>query len=93
MKSISVTDLKSRLSESLRHIKNGEIWTVTERGRPIAVLSPSAASCDDLESLVAIGAVRLGQKPVPESFWDSQGPEDPAASVRQAVDEERRSGW
>lgn len=40
MVSISVSELKARLSEHLRRVKAGERLIVTERGRAVAVLSP-----------------------------------------------------
>lgn len=40
MSSVGVRELKNRLSGMLRRVKQGETVTVTERGRPIAVLVP-----------------------------------------------------
>ena len=37
---VGVRDLKNRLSEFLRRVGAGERITVTDRGRPVAVLSP-----------------------------------------------------
>ncbi len=92
-KSVSVSELKSHLSECLRRVKHGEQWVVTERGRPIAVLGPSPSADDDLAHLAAAGAVRLGTGAVAPEFWDLPHPEDAEASVRRAVMEERSQGW
>ncbi len=37
---VGVRDLKARLSEYLRLAERGEVITITERGRPKAVLAP-----------------------------------------------------
>lgn len=92
-KTVSVTELKAHLSECLRRVKEGESWTVTERGRPVALLGPSPSQGDDLDNLAAAGVVRLGGDRLPDGFWDLPQPEDPASSVRRAVLEERQEGW
>ena len=92
-KSVSVSELKAHLSECLRRVKQGERWTVTERGRPVAVLSPSLSHGGELDELAAAGAVRLGGRRLPPSFWDLPQPEDPDGAVRRAVLEERADGW
>jgi prevent-host-death family protein len=40
MNSVGVRDLKNRLSHHLKRVRAGARLTVTERGRPIATLSP-----------------------------------------------------
>lgn len=37
---VGVRDLKARLSEHLQRASRGDMITVTDRGRPIAVLGP-----------------------------------------------------
>ena len=44
---MGVRELKNRLSEFLRRVAEGERITVTDRGRPIAVLSPAESTTDD----------------------------------------------
>ncbi len=44
MKTTTVSKLKASLSEYLRSVKAGEEVLVTERGRPIAKLTPAASS-------------------------------------------------
>jgi prevent-host-death family protein len=92
-KTISVSELKAHLSECLRRVKDGERWTVTERGRPVAVLAPSQSHGDKLDDLAAAGAVRLGTNLLPSELWDLPQPEDPDDAVRRAVLEERAGGW
>ena len=56
-KSISVTELKARLSEQLRRVKAGESVLITERGRPIGVMTPLPQEnlSDDLTDLAEAG--------------------------------------
>jgi|SRR6185295_1469576 len=92
-KIVSVSELKAHLSECLRRVKEGERWTVTERGRPVAVLGPSLNQGDELDELAAAGAIRLGTSRLPAELWDLPQPEDPDDAVRRAVLEERAGGW
>jgi prevent-host-death family protein len=92
-RSISVSELKAHLSECLRRVKEGESWTVTDRGWPVAILSPSPSHGDNLDELAAVGAVRLGGSGLPSEFWDLPQPNDPDDAVRRAVLEERAGGW
>ena len=40
--SVGVRELKAKLSEYLRRVEAGEVITVTEHGRPKAIISPVA---------------------------------------------------
>jgi prevent-host-death family protein len=94
MKTISVSELKARLSENLRSVKAGERVIVTERGRPIAVLVPAEPETDDsLARLEAVGLVRRGTGRLPRGFWDLPRPKDPKSALRRAVIEEREEDW
>jgi len=59
---VGVRELKSRLSEFLRRVANGERITVTDRGRPVAVLSPAEApeGLDDVMAMVREGRAAWG---------------------------------
>ncbi len=92
-RTVSVSELKAHLSECLRRVKDGEQWTVTDRGRPVAILGPSPSQGDELNELAAAGAVRLGKRPLSVELWDLPQPEDPDDAVRRAVSEERSTGW
>ena len=43
MVTVSVRELKNKLSEHLRRLEHGESITVTRRGKPVGVLSPIPA--------------------------------------------------
>jgi prevent-host-death family protein len=54
---VGVRDLKNRLSEFLRRVADGERITVTDRGRPVALIAPPDAPP---EHVVVAGMVREG---------------------------------
>lgn len=64
---VGVRDLKARLSAYLKRAAAGELITVTDHGRPVAMLGPIPGRVD-LETAVAEGwvqpAVRSGLSPV-----------------------------
>jgi prevent-host-death family protein len=94
MKTISVSELKARLSENLRIVKAGEEVLVTERGRAVAVLAPPPTDPDArLARLHAAGVVRLGTGRLPKDFFTRPLSPDSKGSVRRALLEEREEGW
>lgn len=96
MKTATVSKLKASLSEYLRQVKAGEEVLVTERGRPIAKLTPAASSDTLPEHLVAMvkqGLIKLGSGKLPKGFWELSRPKDPQGLVVKAVLREREEGW
>jgi prevent-host-death family protein len=66
MTSVGVRQLKNQLSRYLRRVKAGERLVVTERGEPVAILSPPTASKPDrrIEAMLRDGLARWeGGKP------------------------------
>jgi prevent-host-death family protein len=83
---VGVRELKERLSEYLERAARGEHFTVTERGRPKAVLGPLPGG-DNLAQGIAEGWITPPRSPGPV-------PSPPArvrvlTSVRDMVDEDR----
>ena len=96
MKTTTVSKLKASLSEYLRSVKAGEEVLITERGRPIAKLIPSASSKslpDHLVEMEKQGLVKLGSGKLPKGFWNLPRPKDPKGLVVKAVIREREEGW
>ena len=64
---VAIRDLKAKLSAYLKRASAGELITVTDRGRPIAVLGP-ALDAVDLHAAVEAGwvtpASATGLRPV-----------------------------
>ena len=54
---VGVRELRQNLSKYLRRVVRGETLEVTDRGRPVAVLSPLPQPSSPLERLVASGRV------------------------------------
>ena len=66
MASVGIRELKSRLSRYIRRVQRGERITITDRGQPVAVIGPMAASprIERLEAMLRIGRARwVGGKP------------------------------
>jgi prevent-host-death family protein len=95
MKTISLSEAKASLSQQVRHVREGEEVVITHRGRPVAKIVPveDRPSMAGIDRLVADGLVRRGTGTLPPHFWNLDRPEDPDASVRAAISEERESGW
>jgi prevent-host-death family protein len=59
---VGMRELKSRLSEYLRLVKAGQTIIVTERGKVIGHISPSAPTLEErMEALEAAGFLRRGK--------------------------------
>ncbi len=88
MAAVAIRQLKNRLSEYLRRVKAGERLVVTERGRPVAVISRAGSPADEgIEAMVRERAARWGGgKP----RGATRPPRIKGPSVAQAVIEDRR---
>ncbi len=96
MKTTTVSQLKASLSKYLRSVKAGEEVLVTERGRPIAKLTPAEASemlSDALLEMQKQGLIKLGSGKLPKGFWELPRPKDPKGLVMKTVLREREEGW
>lgn len=60
MRSIGVRELRQQASRYLRDVERGETFEVTDRGRPIALLTP-VPSASAAERLAASGRLRPGE--------------------------------
>ena len=62
---VGVRDLKTHLSEYLREIKKGNTLVITEHGKPVARLMPSALpQADRIEAVRRAGLIAWnGEKP------------------------------
>lgn len=56
MKSVGIRELRQRASEVLRQVEAGEVFEVTDRGRPVARIAP-IPDASPLESLRLAGEV------------------------------------
>lgn len=95
MRTVSITELKARLSAYLRQVKAGGRIVVTDRGRPVAVLGPveRASDQDRLARLQAEGVISPGSGKVSDTYWDLDLPRDPDGALLQALLADREEGW
>jgi prevent-host-death family protein len=91
MASVGVRELRQRASELLRRVAAGETIEVTDRGRPVALLSP-LPEAGPLERLRAAGEVNpatahLDELPAPLPLQPGQEP--PSAVLAHLRRDER----
>lgn len=85
--SVGIRDLKNGLSKYIDRVQAGEEVIVTDRGRPVARLSPLDASADYLADLVTAGLVR---PPLSRTRHSSRSRLQAKGSVSGLVSEQRR---
>ena len=68
MQNAAISDLKNRLSHFLRLVGKGEVITVLDRGRPVALLTPLRSQDSKLAELVAQGHARPPIEELPADF-------------------------
>lgn len=96
MPTVSVSHLKSRLSQYLALVKEGGEVLVTERGRPIARLVPERPSRWDDERIAELrrrGVIRGNPRPLGKEFFELPRGEDPEGAVLKALLDEREEGY
>jgi prevent-host-death family protein len=95
VKSAAVSELKARLSKYLERVKAGEEVLITDRGNPVARLSPISrvrTRRATMASMEKRGLIKLGSGKISKDFWDLPKPKDPGGSVLKALLEEREKG-
>ena len=95
MKIATVSKLKASLSEYLREVKAGEEVLVTERGRPIARLTPAGISAvlpQHLAEMEKQGLIKVGAAKLPKDFWTLPRPKDSKGLVLKSLLQEREEG-
>jgi prevent-host-death family protein len=86
MARVGVRELRQRASELLRRVEGGETIEITDRGRPVALLTPLPTG-GALESLRAAGEVEsatgeLGELPPPLPSTGRRLPSEALARLR-----------
>ena len=95
MKTMGIRELKNRLSEVVRAVKDGEHILVTDRGTVVAELVPPGRPGTDpsvppgLARLVERGVARLGAPNDPSLYRGLPRLRQKPASVARLLDEER----
>lgn len=91
MTTVGIRELRQRASELLRRVEAGETFEVTDRGRPVALLSPCPA-VEGLERLRADGdvaAARADFDSLPEPIKPAPGAELPSEVLARLRSNER----
>lgn len=93
---VSIGTLKARLSEYLRRTRAGEAVVVTDRGRPVARLTPlegGVALEGRLAALANAGLIRKPKRPLDLSIFEAPRPADPQGRGLESILGERAEGW
>ena len=93
MKTVTVSNLKASLSHYLRQVKEGEELLVTEHGRPIARVAPTAGVqvlSAHLAEMQSLGLIKVGSGKLPRNFWKLPRPK--TRNSVEAVLNEREEG-
>jgi len=91
MASIGVRELRQRASELLRRVEQGETIEVTDRGRPVALLSPppDGSPLDRLRALGEIDPATGDLDDLPEPLVLARGIESPTEALSRLRRNER----
>lgn len=91
MTSVGIRELRQRASELLRRVEEGETIEVTDRGRPVAVLSPppEGSPLERLRSLGEIDPAVADFDDLPEPLVLPRGAERPSDVLRRLRAAER----
>ena len=96
MGTVTVTELKARLSEKLRDVQRGEELLVTDHGHVVARIVPARDVEAARLALAREGKLRLGTGAVPSDFLATLNPrrrrpsQRPGVNLLEALLEERR---
>lgn len=92
---VGIADLKAQLSRYVNVARAGEEVLITDRGRPVAMLSPlherATEIPDHLLEMERRGEVRIGSGRIPEPAGQSPRPRRGHSAVQSLI-EERREG-
>lgn len=92
VRTVSIADLKDRLSSYLNEVRSGHEVLIRDRKTPIARIVP-LPPLDELEPellrLAAAGQVRLPSRPLPQDFWSTAAPRVARTRIARALEAER----
>ncbi len=60
---VGIRELRADLSRWIRRVEDGEVVTVTDRGRPVATITPTNGKRSRLDALIAAGLVLPATRP------------------------------
>lgn len=91
MTSVGVRELRQRASELLRLVEQGETVEITDRGRPVAMLTPlpDGSPLEQMRSSGEIDAASAGLDDLPAPISLPNGVESPTIALRRLRQNER----
>jgi len=91
MMSVGIRELRQRASELLRQVERGESIEITDRGRPVAVISPLPPGSLYRRMLIEGEITRAGRETgeLPEPLALSPGQESASAVLARLRSDER----
>ena len=94
MRTAGVREVKDRLSEFLRMVKNGEQVLITDRGEVVAMLGPPGPAFEEaefprLELMIREGRATRGGKNRPDLYAPTSAPGISREDFERLLDEER----
>jgi antitoxin (DNA-binding transcriptional repressor) of toxin-antitoxin stability system len=96
MKEVGIRELKNRLSEYVRQVREGEVIMVTDRGEVVAELrAPEAAGNELLQKypglvdMVRRGLIRLPSRPHRPGLYPRLTSVTPPGTAQRLLDEDR----
>lgn len=97
MKTAAISVLKAKLSEHIAYVKRGEEVIVTERGKPVARISPierHVSEDERISRLVAEGVIHPGRGNLREMLEQLRADQRdvPLEAILRAIREDRDEG-
>jgi prevent-host-death family protein len=91
MTTVGIRELRQRASELLRRVEAGEVFEITDRGRPVAVLGPlpAGAALDRLRASGELVAATADLDDLPEPLDLAAGQEAPSIVLDRLRRDER----
>jgi hypothetical protein len=96
MRTVGIRELKNKLSEYLRMVRDGQVVLVTDRGEVVAeIRAPGTVAPEDIPypglwDLARRGLVRIGAPNDPDVYAPTPGfPGFPEGTAAALIDEER----
>ncbi len=99
MRVVNVADLKNRLSQYLREVREGEEILIRDRHVPIAKIVPLVRTEEidaEMQALIAAGRLRPPERKPTKAFWNAfwvmPAPRIPLKRMVDAVVADREEG-
>lgn len=94
MNRIGIREAKAQLSKLLRDVRRGGEWIITERGRPIAKLTPAGPETESVKEWIDRLEREGRLEPLaPGATMPESLDVEPSDIMQQILMEDRERGW